>query len=124
MRIRTRKDRRERIRLRQRRRIRGTAARPRLAVSRSLAHISVQAIDDQAGRTLASASSCEPKVRALFETGARGSNKAGAGVVGRVAAERLIGQGVKQAVFDRGGRLYHGRVRSVAEAAREAGLEF
>ncbi|CAI8032418.1 50S ribosomal protein L18 [Geodia barretti] len=90
--------------------------RPRLAVSRSLAHISVQLIDDQAGRTLVAASS--------QENGARGSNVAGAWVVGRVAAERLLEQGVKQAVFDRGGRLYHGRVRRVAEAARDAGLEF
>ena len=98
--------------------------RPRLAVCRSLTHISVQLIDDQAGRTLASASSQEASVRARFEDGARGSNVAGARVVGRMAAERLLEQGIKQAVFDRGGRLYHGRVRRVAEAAREAGLEF
>lgn len=124
MKIKTRKDRRNRIRLRQRRRISGTAARPRLAVSRSLVHISVQLIDDQTGRTLAAASSHEASVRARFENGARGGNVAGAGVVGRVAAERLLEKGVKQAVFDRGGRLYHGRVRRVAEAAREAGLEF
>ena len=124
MKIKTEKDRRNRIRLRQRRRISGTATRPRLAVCRSLTHISVQIIDDQAGRTLAAASSLEASVRAKFENGARGSNVAGAGVVGRVAAERLLEQGIKQAVFDRGGRLYHGRVRSVAEAARAAGLEF
>ena len=124
MKIKTKKDRRNRIRLRQRRRISGTAARPRLAVSRSLAHISVQLIDDQAGRTLAAASSHESSVRAKFENGARGSNVAGAWIVGRVAAERLLEQGLKQAVFDRGGRLYHGRVRRVAEAARDAGLEF
>ena len=124
MKIKTKKDRRNRIRLRQRRRISGTATRPRLAVSRSLAHISVQLIDDQVGRTLAAASSHEASVRAKFENGARGSNVGGAWVVGRVAAERLIEQGVKQAVFDRGGRLYHGRVRRVAEAARDAGLEF
>ena len=124
MKIKTNKDRRNRIRLRQRRRISGTATRPRLAVSRSLAHISVQLIDDQAGRTLAAASSHEAGVRARFENGARGGNVAGAWIVGRVAAERLLDQGVKQAVFDRGGRLYHGRVRRVAEAARDAGLEF
>ena len=124
MKIKTKKDRRNRIRLRQRRRISGTATRPRLAVCRSLTHISVQIIDDQSGRTLAAASSLEASVRAKFENGARGSNVAGAGVVGRVAAERLLEQGIKQAVFDRGGRLYHGRVRSVAEAARDAGLEF
>ena len=124
MKIKTKKDRRNRIRLRQRQRIGGTAMRPRLAVSRSLAHISVQLIDDRAGRTLVAASSQEASVSAKFENGARGSNVAGAWVVGRVAAERLLEQGVKQAVFDRGGRLYHGRVRRVAEAARDAGLEF
>lgn len=124
MKVKTKNDRRNRIRLRQRKRLHGTSSRPRLAVSRSLAHIVVQMIDDQEGRTLAWASSHEPSVRAQFENGARGGNKAGAGVVGRVAAERLIEHGIKQVVFDRGGRLYHGRVRSVAEAAREAGLEF
>ena len=124
MKIKTRKDRRNRIRLRQRQRLGGTATRPRLAVCRSLAHISVQLIDDQAGRTLAAASSLEAGVRAKFENGARGGNMAGATVVGRVAAERLLEQGIRQVVFDRGGRLYHGRVRRVAEAAREAGLEF
>ena len=124
MRVKTKKDRRNRIRLRQRKRVRGTTTRPRLAVSRSLAHIVVQIIDDQAGRTVAWASSHEPSVRAQFDNGARGDNKAGARIVGRVAAERLLEHGVKQVVFDRGGRLYHGRVQSVAEAAREAGLEF
>ncbi len=84
----------------------------------------MQIIDDQVGRTVAWASSHEPSVRAQFNNGARGSNKAGAKIVGRVAAERLLERGVKQVVFDRGGRLYHGRVKSVAEAAREAGLEF
>ena len=124
MRVKTKKDRRNRIRLRQRQRIQGSSTRPRLAVSRSLAHISVQAVDDLAGRTLASASSTEPAVKALLQNGARGSNKAGAQVVGRVAAERLLKNGVKQVVFDRGGFLYHGRVQCVADAAREAGLEF
>jgi large subunit ribosomal protein L18 len=124
MKVKTKKDRRERIRLRQRRRLRGTPDRPRLAVVRSLAHISAQAIDDEAGRTLASASSMESSVKAAFADGARGGNLAGAQVVGRLVAERLLSQGVKQVVFDRGGVLYHGRVRSVADAAREAGLEF
>ena len=73
---------------------------------------------------MAWASSHESSVRAKFEDGARGSNKAGARVVGKVAAERLLEHGVKQVVFDRGGRLYHGRVRSLADAARAAGLEF
>lgn len=124
MRVKTKKDRRNRNRLRQRQRVQGTASRPRLAVSRSLANIVVQVIDDQEGYTVAWASSHEQSVRALFENGARGGNKAGARIVGRVAAERLLDRGVKQVVFDRGGCLYHGRVQCVAEAAREAGLEF
>ena len=124
MRVKTKKDRRTRVRLRQRQRISGTAERPRLAVSRSLAHISVQVIDDRAGRTVASASSTEPAVKARFEDGAGGGNKAGARIVGAIVAERALQEGVKRVVFDRGGFLYHGRVRSVADAAREGGLEF
>ena len=124
MKVKTKKARRTRVRLRQRQRIHGTATRPRLAVSRSLAHISAQVINDETGRTLVAASSSEAEGKALFENGARGGNKAGASVIGKAVAERLIKQGVKQVVFDRGGFLYHGRVRSVAEAAREAGLEF
>jgi large subunit ribosomal protein L18 len=124
MKIKTKKDRRERIRLRQRKRIQGTAERPRFAVFRSEAHIYVQAIDDLAGRTLVAASSVEPDVKAKLASGSRGSNRAGATVVGRLAAERLREKGITRVVFDRGGFLYHGRVRAVAEAAREAGLEF
>ena len=124
MRGKTKKDRRRRIRLRQRKRIHGTSIRPRLAVSRSLTNIAVQVIDDQSGCTLASAASYEPTVRALFQDGERGGNQAGARIVGKLAAERLLEKGVKQVVFDRGARHYPGRVRSVAEAAREAGLEF
>ena len=124
MKVKTNKDRRNRIRLRQRQRIQGTATRPRLAVSRSLTHISVQVIDDWAGRTLVSASSTEPPVKAMLQDGARGSNRAGGRLVGKVVAERLIKYGLKQVVFDRGGFLYHGRVKSVADAARKAGLEF
>ena len=124
MKVKTKKDRRTRVRLRQRQRLSGTSARPRLAVTRSLAHISAQAIDDLAGRTVVSASSTEPSVRAMLQQSARGSNKGGAEVVGKVVAERLLKQGVTQVVFDRGGFLYHGRVRSVADAARAAGLEF
>jgi large subunit ribosomal protein L18 len=124
MKIKTKRDRRERIRLRQRKRVSGTAERPRLAVFRSEAHIYVQAIDDLTGRTVVAASSVEPAVKSQLGEGARGSNRAGATVVGRVAAERLLEQGLTRVVFDRGGFLYHGRVRAVAEAAREAGLEF
>jgi len=124
MRVQTKKDRRTRIRLRQRQRIDGTADRPRLAVTRSLTHISAQVIDDLAGQTLASASSTEPSIKAKFQDGAKGGNKGGALVIGTIVAERALKEGVKKVVFDRGGFLYHGRVRSVAEAAREAGLEF
>lgn len=124
MKVKTKKDRRTRVRLRQRQRISGTPERPRLAVSRSLAHVSAQVIDDRAGRTIAAASSTEPAVRGRFEDGARGGNKHGARIVGAVVAERALKAGVTRVVFDRGGFLYHGRVRSVAEAAREAGLEF
>jgi large subunit ribosomal protein L18 len=124
MRVKTNKDRRTRIRLRLRRRIFGTPARPRLAVSRSLAHISVQVINDLAGCTIAAASSTEPAVKAMLQNGAHGGNKSGAAIVGKVVAERLLKQGVKTVVFDRGGFHYHGRVRSVADAARETGLEF
>jgi large subunit ribosomal protein L18 len=122
MKVKTKKARRTRVRLRQH--IRGTAERPRLAVFRSLGNISAQVIDDQLGRTIASASSAEPDLKALLQNGARGGNTAGARVIGKAVAERLIALGVKQVVFDRGGFLYHGRVRNVAEAAREAGLEF
>ena len=124
MRVKTKKDRRTRIRLRQRQRISGTAERPRLAVTRSLTHISAQVIDDLTGQTLASASSTEASIRAKFENGAQGGNKDGAVLIGTIVAERALKEGVKQVVFERGGFLYHGRVRSMADAAREAGLEF
>jgi len=124
MRIRTKQDRRERIRLRQRKRILGTAERPRLAVSRSITHIYAQAIDDAAGRTLVAASSTEPGLKTLFSGAVRGGNLAGAEALGKVIADRLKEQGITRVVFDRGGNLYHGRVRAVADAARKAGLEF
>jgi large subunit ribosomal protein L18 len=124
MKIRTKKDRRDRIRLRQRKRIFGTEIRPRLAVFRSVSHIYAQVIDDLAGRTLASASSTEPALKGQFGGEARGGNVAGAAVLGRVIAERLKERGITRVVFDRGGNLYHGRIRAVADAARKAGLEF
>jgi large subunit ribosomal protein L18 len=124
MKIETKKDRRARIHLRQRKRLSGTADRPRLAVFRSEGHIYAQVIDDRAGQTVAAASSVEPAVKAHMGDEARGSNVKGAQVVGRVVAERLREKGITRVVFDRGGFLYHGRVRAVAEAAREAGLEF
>jgi large subunit ribosomal protein L18 len=124
MKIRTKEDRRDRIKLRLRKRIVGTAARPRLSVFRSVAHVYVQAIDDATGRTIATASSLEPAVKAKMDGKTRGGNRAGAELVGQTIAERLAAKGLKQVVFDRNGFLYHGRVRAVAEAARKAGLEF
>ncbi len=112
---------RRRIRHRIRRKVSGTASRPRLAVFRSDKHIYVQAIDDAAGRTLAAASSLDADVRARAQ---RGGNIAAAKIVGSAIAERLRGSGVEMAVFDRGGYLYHGRVKALAEAARESGLKF
>src|SRR5512139_2776183 len=117
MKIKTKKDRRERIRLRQRKRIHGTAERPRLAVFRSVAHIYAQVIDDMSGRTVASASSTEPSLKKVFAGDVRGGNKAGAEALGQVIAERLKDKGITRVVFDRGGNLYHGRVRAVADSA-------
>ena len=124
MKIRTKKDRRDRIRLRQRKRIAGTGVRPRLAVFRSVAHIYAQVIDDLAGQTVAAAASTEPSLKAVFQGKVRGGNRAGAEAIGRLIAERLKEKGITRVVFDRGGNLYHGRVEAVAEAARKAGLEF
>ena len=101
-----------------RKRVSGTAARPRLAVFRSAKHISAQVIDDVAGKTLAAASSLEADLR----TGS--GNKDSAAKVGKLVAERAKAAGVSRVVFDRGGFLYHGRVAALADAAREAGLEF
>jgi large subunit ribosomal protein L18 len=124
MKIHTKKDRRERIRLRQRKRIEGTAERPRLAVFRSVTHIYAQVIDDFAGRTVAAAASTEQSLKSVFNGDVRGGNRAGAEAIGRTIAERLKEKGITRVVFDRGGNLYHGRVRAVADAARKAGLEF
>ncbi|SRR5687768_18277145 len=124
MQIKTKDDRRQRIRYRIRKRMRGTSERPRLSVFRSVSHIYVQVIDDMAGSTLASASSIEPTVKAKMDEGTRAGNRKGAELVGRTIAERLKEKGITRVVFDRNGFLYHGRVRAVAEAARSAGLEF
>src|SRR4029450_1158566 len=115
MKIKTTQDRRTRIPLRQRKRISGTAERPRLRVFRSVSHIYAQVIDDMSGTTLASAASTEPSLKGTF-TGAK--------ALGKTIADRLKEKGINRVVFDRGGYLYHGRIRAVAEAAREAGLEF
>ena len=105
----------ERIRLR----LTGTSGRPRLAVFRSLNQIYAQVIDDSTGRTLASASSLEKGTR-----GTDGTKSEQAKVVGRLIAERAQAAGVRQVVLDRAGFRYHGRVRALADAAREAGLDF
>ena len=105
----------ERLRLR----LAGTPERPRLAVFRSLNHIYAQVIDDTTGKTLATASSLEPTLRT-----ADGSKSDDAKRVGKLVAERAKAAGIDKVVFDRAGFKYHGRVRSLAEAAREAGLDF
>ena len=110
---------RHRRHVRVRKKVVGTAERPRLAVFRSNAHIAAQVIDDASGRTLASAATVEKDLRG----GATG-NTAAAAAVGRLVAERAKAAGVTRVVFDRGGFLYHGRVAALADAAREAGLEF
>ncbi len=101
-----------------RKKISGTAERPRLAVFRSVNHIYVQVIDDINGATLTAASTTEKQF------GSKGGNIAAAKEVGKLIAERAKEKGVTRVVFDRGGYIYHGRVKSLAEAAREAGLEF
>lgn len=111
-------------RLRRHRRVRkkvhGTAARPRLAVYRSNRHLSVQLIDDDSGRTIVSASSLE----ADFRKQQSGGNIAAASAIGTLVAQRAKKTGVTSVVFDRGGFLYHGRIAAIADAARAAGLEF
>jgi large subunit ribosomal protein L18 len=104
-----------------RRRLSGTAERPRLSVFRSLQHIYAQVIDDAAGHTLASASTLEGTVRERATGKAR---KEQASIVGQLVAERARGLGISAVVFDRGGYRYHGRVRALAEGARQGGLEF
>jgi len=113
-------ERRLRRHARVRKTVRGSAERPRLTVYRSNRHLQVQVIDDDAGRTLAAASTLEADLRGAGPTG----NRSAAGEVGRLVAERALAAGVTKVVFDRGGHLYHGRVAAIAEAARTAGLEF
>lgn len=108
--------------LRVRKRVRGTAARPRLNVFRSTKHIYAQIIDDDRGVTLAAASSLDPELREVIGNG--GGNLGGAEKVGELITRRALASGVTSVVFDRGGYLYHGRVAALADAARKAGLEF
>lgn len=114
-----RNQRRNVVHRRVRKKVRGSAERPRLAVFRSLQHIYVQAIDDESGVTLCQASSVDKDLRALS-----GGNVAAAKAVGELIGRRLKEKGVEAVVFDRGGYLYHGRVRALADAARAAGLSF
>ena len=104
-----------------RKKVTGTPQRPRLSVFRSLNHIYAQVVDDTQGRTLVAASSLEPEVRAS-KNGASKSEVAKR--VGSLIAQRALEKGIKQVVFDRGGFKYHGRVKSLADAAREGGLDF
>jgi large subunit ribosomal protein L18 len=114
-----------RVHTRIRLKLKGSEERPRLAVFRSLKHIYAQVINDRAGRTLVAASSGEKASGGDKKSGGvTGGNLAGAKEVGKLIAERAKSKGIKKVVFDRGGYLYHGRVKALADAAREAGLEF
>ena len=125
------KEIRDRIHQRIRRKLRGTKERPRLAVFRSVAHIYAQIIDDTDGRTLVAASSVDKGAKDSAGKGAKrkiskttGGNVAAATAIGKLVAERAKQKGINQVVFDRGGYPYHGRVKALADAARAAGLEF
>jgi large subunit ribosomal protein L18 len=117
----SRDEHRRRIHDRVRTRVAGTPERPRLAVYRSLDHIYAQIIDDRAGKTLVSASSVDGESKKSLKGG---GNIAAAKVIGKLIAERAKAAGVSKVVFDRGGYKYHGRVKALADAAREAGLQF
>src|SRR5574341_1024581 len=119
--IKTKEDARQRRKLRIRRKILGTSEKPRLSVFRSLHHIYAQAIDDSNGKTLVSASSLDAEVKGKAkQTG----NKDAAKLVGQLVARKCKDQGIVSVVFDRSGYLYHGRIKALADAAREAGLKF
>ena len=112
---------RQRIHERVRKKVEGTPERPRLCVYRSLGHIYAQVIDDRSGKTLVSASSVDGETKKNLKGG---GNIAAAKVIGKTVAERAKAAGVSKVVFDRGGYKYHGRVKALADAAREAGLQF
>lgn len=114
----SRREIRTRIHKRIRSRVAGTSERPRLAVFRSVNHIYAQVIDDGQGHTLVAAASTEKDLRG------KGGNVEGAKLIGKAVAERAKEKGISKVVFDRGGYLYHGRVKALADAARQAGLEF
>ncbi len=121
-RVMERRSRRQRAHQRLRQRVHGTALRPRLAVFKSLKHLYAQIIDDDQGRTLAQASTLDPEVRAKLSGG--GDTKEAARLVGEVVAGRAKSLGLGKVVFDRGGYIYHGKVKELAEGARKQGLDF
>jgi large subunit ribosomal protein L18 len=121
MSVKTKEDIRSRIHDRIRKRLSGAPERPRLAIFRSQAHIYAQVIDDLAGKTLCAAASVEKEIRGAHK---RGANVPAAKAVGTLVAQRALEKGISAVVFDRGGFKYHGRVKALADAAREAGLKF
>jgi large subunit ribosomal protein L18 len=121
----TRKAARQRVHRRIRKKVAGTAQRPRLAVHFSGKHVYAQVIDDDAGRTLAAASTIEPRMRSgLLGKDKAAANQAAAELIGKTIAERSLAKKLERVVFDRGGFLYHGKVKALAEAARATGLKF
>ena len=117
------RERRERAHLRIRQRVRGSAERPRLSVYKSLKFIYAQVIDDDRGHTIAAASSADPDIRQQLE-GKAASNQKAAKLVGEAIAARAKEKGIDKVVFDRGGYVYHGNVKALADSAREKGLQF
>jgi len=122
MKVTSRAESRQRRKKRVRRRLQGTSERPRLSVFRSAKHIYAQVIDDTTARTLLAVSSLSKEVKPQLQ--GKGGNKEGAAVIGGSIAKRALEQGIKKVVFDRSGFLYHGRIKALAEAARQNGLEF
>ncbi len=121
-RMKQKRERRERAHLRVRTRVRGTGERPRLSVYKSLRYIYAQVIDDTRGVTLAAAASADPAVRGRLSKSA--ASQEAAKLVGELVAERARERGIEKVVFDRGGYIYHGNVKALADAAREKGLQF
>lgn len=121
-RLKTKKDRTQRAHRRIRKRIRGTAEQPRLAVFKSAKHIYAQLIDDEAAQTLVASSSVAKELQA--DNLPHGGNISGAALVGELLAKKALQKNIRKVIFDRGGFLYHGRIKALAEAARQGGLEF
>ena len=122
LRMKAKRERRERAHLRVRKRVRGSAERPRLSIYKSLRFIYAQIIDDERGVTLAAANSADPAIKE--QVGSSTASKAAAKLVGELVAQRAKDKGVDKVVFDRGGYVYHGRVQALADAARDKGLQF